>query len=218
MAKSETRALAEPSSCGRPRSPTAEICFVPNGDYASVVRKLRPEANQPGEIVDMAGEVVGRHDGIVRFTVGQRRGLGWERAPAPQRSTSIRAVEPRGPRRRRPAERLGRRRSRSTDVNWIGPSLAGALPVQVRWRPARPCGRPRSSVPATQLSCASSEPEIGVSPGQACVMYDQATAAASWEAGSFAASRRRAMMKFVISPSGQHLERSARLVRPAGSD
>ncbi len=52
-----------------------DICFVPNGDYASVVQKLRPEAVEPGDIVDMSGIVVGRHEGIVHYTVGQRRGL-----------------------------------------------------------------------------------------------------------------------------------------------
>src|SRR6201986_304666 len=76
MAKSETRALAERFGLGVAAKPDSQdICFVPGGDYAAVVRKLRPEADQPGDIVDMAGKAVGRHDGIVRFTVGQRRGL-----------------------------------------------------------------------------------------------------------------------------------------------
>ncbi|HYI06017.1 MAG TPA: tRNA 2-thiouridine(34) synthase MnmA, partial [Reyranella sp.] len=76
LPKTETRALAERFDLPVAAKPDSQdICFVPNGDYASVVQKLRPEANDPGEIVDMAGRVVGRHDGIVRFTVGQRRGL-----------------------------------------------------------------------------------------------------------------------------------------------
>src|SRR6476661_9401275 len=76
LPKSETRALAERFDLPVAEKPDSQdICFVPNGDYASVVRKLRPEANDPGDIVDMAGRIVGRHDGIVRFTVGQRRGL-----------------------------------------------------------------------------------------------------------------------------------------------
>src|SRR5918998_1337736 len=52
-----------------------DICFVPNGDYATVVKKVRPEAAQPGEIVDLQGRVIGRHKGLIHFTVGQRRGL-----------------------------------------------------------------------------------------------------------------------------------------------
>src|SRR5690606_30570294 len=53
-----------------------DICFVPNGDYAGVVAKLRPDAAEPGEIVDTAGHVLGRHDGVIHFTVGQRKGIG----------------------------------------------------------------------------------------------------------------------------------------------
>src|SRR5690348_8116397 len=76
LPKSETRALAERFGLPVAEKPDSQdICFVPEGDYAAVVRKLRPEAGQPGEIVDMAGRMLGRHDGIMRFTVGQRRGL-----------------------------------------------------------------------------------------------------------------------------------------------
>src|SRR6201990_669436 len=76
LPKSETRALAERFELAVADKPDSQdICFVPNGDYASVVQKLRPESVEPGDIVDMNGAVVGRHDGIIRFTVGQRRGL-----------------------------------------------------------------------------------------------------------------------------------------------
>ena len=76
LPKSETRALAERFDLPVADKPDSQdICFVPGGDYAAVVQKLRPEAVEPGEIVDLQGRVVGRHDGIVHFTVGQRRGL-----------------------------------------------------------------------------------------------------------------------------------------------
>src|SRR6185437_6529967 len=76
LSKSETRALAEHFDLTVADKPDSQdICFVPNGDYRAVVQKLRPEADQPGEIVDRAGKVLGHHDGIVGFTVGQRRGL-----------------------------------------------------------------------------------------------------------------------------------------------
>src|SRR5258707_10982837 len=76
LPKSQTRALAERFDLPVAEKPDSQdICFVPGGDYASVVHKLRPAANEPGDIVDLAGKVIGRHDGIVRFTVGQRRGL-----------------------------------------------------------------------------------------------------------------------------------------------
>src|SRR6202012_2354108 len=74
--KTETRALAERFKLPVAAKPDSQdICFVPNGDYASVVSKLRPGAIDSGEIVDIAGNVLGRHDGIINFTVGQRRGL-----------------------------------------------------------------------------------------------------------------------------------------------
>ena len=60
--------------CNKPDS--QDICFVPNGDYASVVKKIKPEAENPGNIVDMNGDVMGQHDGIIHYTIGQRRGLG----------------------------------------------------------------------------------------------------------------------------------------------
>src|SRR4051812_41563284 len=76
LPKRETRALAERFQLPVAEKPDSQdICFVPGGDYAAVVQKLRPEAVEPGEIVDLQGRVVGRHDGVVHFTVGQRRGL-----------------------------------------------------------------------------------------------------------------------------------------------
>ncbi len=68
-----------------------DICFVPEGRYAEVVAKLRPDAAEPGEIVDMDGRVLGRHAGIARYTVGQGRGLGRPRGMASSRSTSRRS-------------------------------------------------------------------------------------------------------------------------------
>jgi tRNA-specific 2-thiouridylase len=151
-----------------------DICFVPGGDYASVVQKLRPEANDPGEIVDMGGRVVGRHDGIVRFTVGQRRGLALgERVGTDNDPLYVVRLEPE---RRRvvvgPRSALGRREIALQDVNWIGPAFDDALPVQVRVRSSQAL-RPAELVRAGDcFSVRFAEPEVGVSPGQACVMYD----------------------------------------------
>ncbi len=77
MEKSAVRALAaelELATAAKPDS--QDICFVPEGRYTAIVEKLRPDAARPGEIVDQAGAVLGRHDGIIHFTVGQRKGLG----------------------------------------------------------------------------------------------------------------------------------------------
>jgi len=175
MAKSETRALAERFDLPVAEKPDSQdICFVPNGDYASVVRKLRPEANDPGEVVDLAGKVVGRHDGVVGFTVGQRRGLALgERSGTDNDPLYVVRLEPEtrrvvvGPR-----SALGRSEIALYDVNWLGPAFDGALPVQVRVRSSQSL-RPAEVVRSGDAYAVRfTEAEFGVSPGQACVMYD----------------------------------------------
>src|SRR3546814_2650639 len=77
MPKTETRAVAARFALPVAEKPDSQdICFVPNGSYARVVEKLRPEATLPGEVVDLGGRVLGKHQGIVNFTIGQRRGIG----------------------------------------------------------------------------------------------------------------------------------------------
>ncbi len=178
LPKSETRALAERFELAVADKPDSQdICFVPNGDYASVVQKLRPEAVEPGEIVDMTGRVVGRHEGIVRFTVGQRRGLALGgREGTDNDPLYVVRLEPKtrrvvvGPR-----SALGRDEIVLYDVNWIGPVTSGLLDVQVRVRSSQTL-RP-ATVELTEAGAVVrfAEPEIGVSPGQACVVYDAAT-------------------------------------------
>jgi tRNA-specific 2-thiouridylase len=178
LPKSETRALAERFGLAVADKPDSQdICFVPHGDYASVVRKLRPEAAEPGDIVDLQGRVVGRHDGIVRFTVGQRRGLalggreGTDNEPLYvvrlEPSTRRVVVGPRAA--------LGRSEMALHDVNWLGPSGTGALPVQVRVRSAQALRPAEIERTGSVARVRFPEPEFGVSPGQACVVYDAAT-------------------------------------------
>src|SRR5262245_43342748 len=178
LPKSETRALAERFDLPVADKPDSQdICFVPNGDYASVVRKLRPEASEPGDIVDMIGRVVGRHDGIVRFTVGQRRGLALgDREGTDNEPLYVVRLEPEA---RRvvvgPRSALGRSEIALYDLNWLGPLPESALPVQVRVRSSQPL-RPAEVAHAAEGAVVRfAEPEIGVSPGQACVIYDAAT-------------------------------------------
>jgi tRNA-specific 2-thiouridylase len=178
LPKSETRALAERFDLPVADKPDSQdICFVPNGDYAAVVQKLRPEASEPGEIVDLDGDVVGRHDGIVHFTVGQRRGLALgDRVGTANEPLYVVRLEPAtrrvvvGPR-----SALGRREIALYDVNWIGPAFDGPMPVQVRVRSSqalRPAEIERTDEGAVVRFA---ESEIGVSPGQACVVYDAVT-------------------------------------------
>jgi len=177
LPKSETRALAARFDLPVAEKPDSQdICFVPGGDYVSVVQKLRPESVEPGEIVDMAGTVVGHHEGIVRFTVGQRRGLALgERTGTINDPLFVVRLEPE---RRRvvvgPRSVLGKIEIALYDLNWIGPDFSGALAVQVRVRSSQAL-RPATVERAGESAIVRfAEPELGVSPGQACVIYDGA--------------------------------------------
>lgn len=178
LPKRETRALAERFGLTVAEKPDSQdICFVPNGDYASVVQKLRPEANDPGDIVDVSGKVLGRHDGIVRFTVGQRRGLAVsERSGTANEPLYVVRLEPDtrrvvvGPR-----SALGRSDIVLDDVNWLGSDIAGPQAVRVRVRSSQALRPATVSRESDCLIVRFAEPEVGVSPGQACVIYDAAT-------------------------------------------
>ncbi|HLJ19717.1 MAG TPA: tRNA 2-thiouridine(34) synthase MnmA [Stellaceae bacterium] len=173
LPKDETRAIARRLALPVAAKPDSQdICFVPSGDYAAVVQKLKPGAAEPGEIVDLAGRVLGRHDGVIHFTVGQRKGLG------------IAGGEPLYVLRLEPERRRvvvgsraasGETRVRIGEVNWLGVERPGAdgLRVAVKLRSAQP------PLPATLFLDGSGAgeaildtPALGVAPGQACVWYD----------------------------------------------
>ena len=170
LTKAETRAIAAELDLAVADKPDSQdICFVPDGDYAALIRKLRPEGVEPGEIVDLEGRVLGQHEGIVHYTIGQRRGLGIAGAE-PLYVAKIDAKARRvivGPR-----EALRQEDSRVTDLNWLGaPLTAEPAPVFAKIRSARP------PVPADIRQDAQGPVvtirggEYGVSPGQACVLY-----------------------------------------------
>ena len=127
MAKDETRRHAARLGlrvAGKPDS--QDICFVPDGDYARLVARLRPEAARPGDIVDMQGRVLGRHEGTIGFTVGQRRGLGIGGSAEP---LYVVAVDPAAARVTvGPREALARREIDVGGFNWIG---GGTPPVEL---------------------------------------------------------------------------------------
>jgi len=172
LPKPEVRRIASELGLGVAAKPDSQdICFVPDGDYAKIVRAVRPEAEVPGEIVHAAsGEVLGTHRGIIRYTVGQRRGLEIGGQPEPLYVVALDAAARRvlvGPR-----EMLAVRSARLSETNRIGHLPAGPLTAKVRSL-ARPVPAvlegPIGDGAATAIRFL--QPEYGVAPGQAAVLY-----------------------------------------------
>ncbi len=172
MEKSDTRDLAARFDLPVADKPDSQdICFVPNGNYARVIEQLRPGAVEPGEIVTMSGDVVGRHDGVVHYTVGQRRGLGVAGA-AP---LYVVRLEPEA---RRvvvgPKAALARTVFAVRETNWLDrtmrPGTARAATVRVRSAHAGARATIRIDDDG-QVYVALAEPAGAISPGQAAVFY-----------------------------------------------
>tara|TARA_R110002072_G_scaffold3318_28_gene24342 strand:- start:2218 stop:3360 length:1143 start_codon:yes stop_codon:yes gene_type:complete len=173
--KDDTRALAAKYGLSVAMKPDSQdICFVPNGDYASVIRKLRPEAADPGNIVDVSGNVLASHEGVIHYTIGQRRGLGIGGLADPLYVVKLDATRKEvvvGPK-----EMLATRTVPVREINWLGdaPLMSQSdWPIMVRVRSTR---APRDAIlrplTATTAEVELLTPEEGVSPGQACVFYD----------------------------------------------
>ena len=165
LPKAEVRALAQEMALAVAAKPDSQdICFVPNGDYASVVRKVRPEAETDGAIVDMAGRELGRHRGLIHYTVGQRRGLEIGGLAEPLYVVRL------DPEKQQvvvgPKQALAVSAARISAPNWLGE--AQGVPVMAK---VRSLAKP---VPATLRGewLAFDAPEYGVAPGQAAVLYD----------------------------------------------
>ena len=161
-----------------------DICFVPTGRYADIIARLKPDAAAPGDIVDLSGNVLGRHDGIVHFTVGQRKGLKIA-AAAPLYVVRLEADTRKvvvGPR-----AALATRTIRLHDVNWIGDgALEGARrEVYVKVRSTRPPRAAWLSADRDGVEVELADGEEGVAPGQACVFYDSAEGGARVLGGGF---------------------------------
>jgi tRNA-specific 2-thiouridylase len=175
MSKPQTRELARQFDLSvADKQDSQDICFVPSGRYTDVIERLKPNALEPGEIVDMDGHVIGRHDGIIHFTIGQRRGLRIA-ASAPLYVIKLDAVTRRvvvGPR-----EALRMHRIVLRDVNWIGggtldSAVGNGLELFVKVRSTRgpqPAWL-RAMNGGYEIELVGGEE--GVSPGQACVFYD----------------------------------------------
>ena len=165
LPKARVREIAAELGLGVAAKPDSQdICFVPDGDYAGLVKKLRPEAAETaGDIVDLHGAKLGEHRGLIHFTVGQRRGLEIGGSPEPLYVVRVEPETKRvvvGPRRALAVES-----ATMTDINWLGGDFSGPLTAKVRSM-AKP-------VPARLVGdrVVFDVPEYGVAPGQAAVLY-----------------------------------------------
>ena len=173
MAKAKVREIATELGLNVAHKPDSQdICFVPQGRYSDVVKRLRPGAAQPGEIVDLQGRVLGTHPGIIHFTVGQRKGLGLAGNEEPLFVVRLDAQTRQvvvGSR-----EKLRTRKIQLAHVNWLSDGAADSVACRVKVRSTR------GSMPARVLPLAGNtadvelmEGEDAVAPGQACVFYEE---------------------------------------------
>jgi tRNA-specific 2-thiouridylase len=195
MAKSAVRAMAEEMGLSvSGKQDSQDICFVPQGRYADIIARLKPEAATQGDIVHIDGRRLGRHEGIVNYTIGQRRGIGIA-AGEPLYVVELDAHTARvivGPR-----AALETRQVTLRDFNWLGDGTPDALPdegmeVFARVRSTRPPGpailRWRGDAAVVELL----DGETGVAPGQACVLYSDSGDEARVFGGGFIERSRRA--------------------------
>ena len=189
MMKPDVRALAREFGLSvAEKADSQDICFVPTGHYSAMIERLMPGAAAPGDIVHIDGRTLGRHDGILHYTIGQRRGL---RVSAGE-ALYVVALDARqarvvvGPR-----EALATPLVHLRDFNWIGPGRLADIPdkglkVGARVRSTRP---PAPAILFADGHVAFAEPESGVSPGQACVLYDSVDPHARVLGGGFITAR-----------------------------
>ena len=166
LPKSDVRRIATDLGLGVAAKPDSQdICFVPDGDYAKIVSKVRPDAATDGAIVDQSGRELGRHKGIIHYTVGQRRGLEIGGMAEPLYVVRIDAAQQQvvvGPR-----SALAVSAARLDECNWLADVAGIDAPLMVK---VRSMARP---VPAQMVGerLVFVAPEYGVSPGQAAVLY-----------------------------------------------
>ncbi|KAA0971120.1 tRNA 2-thiouridine(34) synthase MnmA [Aureimonas fodinaquatilis] len=197
LTKPETRAIAEQYGLGVAAKPDSQdICFVANGRYTDVIQKLRPNAGEPGDIVHIDGRVLGRHDGVVGFTIGQRKGIGIATGE-PLYVISINAREKTvtvGPR-----ECLSTNRLALREINWLGQMPLGEAArnrteLMVKVRSTRPPAPAVLMEQDGEILIELLEGEEGVSPGQACVFYAADGAGAMVLGGGVIARTHRAVV------------------------
>ncbi len=175
LPKARVRELAESFGLAVADKPDSQdICFVPTGSYADVVKKLRPGAGRSGDIVHLDGRILGQHEGVIHYTVGQRRGLGIAtgeplyvvKIDAPARKVIV-----------GPQEALATHALMLEELNWLGEDALGlaceaGVAVLARVRSTRPPVAARLGLLNGEPAVHFEAPEAGVAKGQACVLYD----------------------------------------------
>lgn len=177
--KEETRTLAEKYGLEVAEKPDSQdICFVPNGSYAKVVERLRPGSIREGDIVHIDGRKVGKHQGIVHYTIGQRRGLGigggLEGKGVDNEPVYVLAIDAEnnavivGPK-----EHLARNKIYLNEANWLGETIPDTgLPCRIKIRSTTSPVTGRFFKTETESYVITDEPQFGVAAGQACVAYN----------------------------------------------
>ena len=167
--KSETRKLANDLGLNVAEKPDSQdICFVPNGDYSSVIKKYRPESFKPGNIIDLTGKKIGTHDGIINFTIGQRRGIKIaDKSPLyvvkiDSENNSITV----GSRKNLLIDKMLLR-----DLNILGKKKEFDSEVLAKVRSTGKLLKTRVKIFDQKVEVNVLEDETGISPGQACVFY-----------------------------------------------
>ncbi|MGL4094672.1 tRNA 2-thiouridine(34) synthase MnmA [Hyphomicrobiales bacterium] len=188
LSKAETRALAEEMGLVvAKKADSQDICFVPQGKYTDIINKLKPNAALVGDIVHLDGRVLGRHDGIVHYTIGQRRGIG----VATGEPLYVVHLDARG---RRvivgPREALETHRVYLRDMNWLGDAAleddaAGGFACFAKVRSTRPPAEAVLHADDKGIYVDLAVGEAGIAPGQACVLYSAPGADARVYGGGF---------------------------------
>ena len=175
MTKTETREAARRFGLAvADKHDSQDICFVPNGKYADVIERLKPGASEAGDIVHIDGRVLGRHSGIIHYTIGQRRGIG----VAVGEPLFVVHLDPAGKRVIvGPREALATRRLHLRQVNWLGDeplaeAAAGGIDIHARVRSTRAPLPARLTAAGGGVHVDLGAGESGVAPGQACVFYE----------------------------------------------
>ncbi len=169
--KSETRTIAEKLKLNVANKPDSQdICFVPNGDYASVIKRFRPESFKPGKILDLNGNQIGEHNGIINYTIGQRKGIKIaSNNPLyvvnidSDNNTIIIGKK----------DSLEVRKIKLREINILGSKKEFIEPIKIKVRSTGKLLKAKINILGTYADVEILDKETGISPGQACVFYSK---------------------------------------------